>query len=421
MAKTIVLIGVLLITAFVSRAADGPKIDNIAMDPIDHRLVLVHFDDPTPSVGDIQRSDYWTVYSKGPRGIRKHTVVGVDVSLFHEEHTIVLQLMGSLSDDWENLDVSLVNDKSILHVDPDVVTKPNVGQGQATAPFEGTTSRDDSDIYFSGSYTGVVDGDPVWDIDAFAGYMKAIQSKSRYWGKIGFYGQIKTNASATADPDSFLAYGVYQRVIGRGWLGPFQAPYINYRFSGWEFDREGKQLNFVTSPVLTIPMRLSGRLAGPVEPGLTFPHMTFQLGTEFVNVWKSPLAEAKNWRTRGLLGITFSTGYAPEANGLHSILFTSSYQVRLPSSPEIFYDDRFAPVDQTTGKKGDTPPMLGTQARHSIDTTVTYMFLKWAGVSFEHTYGSLPPAFDLTGHSFKVGLAFSLKQTSFGRYSILRP
>ena len=434
MVKHFVLLFLLLATGLSARAAEDPKIDDISVDQNDRRLILVHFDVPLPDIATVRRTDYWVVYSKGSQGIQRHTVVGVDASMFNEEearkaghdpgtveHTLILQLTQDLPGDWDDLDVSLINDKTILHVDSDVVTKPNPAAGQTSMPIEGTTSRDDSDIYFSGAYTGVVNGDPVWDIDAFAGYMKAIQTESHYWGKVGFYGQIKTNASSAADPDSFLAYGVYQRVIGKGWLGPFQAPYINFRFSGWEFDRVGKQLNFVTSPVLTIPMRLSGKLAGPIEPGVTFPHMTFQLGTEFVNVWKTALSDGKDWHARGLLGVTFSAGYAPETSGFHALLFSSSYQVRLPSSREIFYDDRFAPVDPTTGKKGDTPPMLGTQARHSIDTAVTYMFLKWAGLSFEHTYGSLPPAFDLTGHSFKVGLTFSLKQTSFGRYSILRP
>jgi hypothetical protein len=356
--------------------------------------------------------------------VRKHTVVAIDTSRFaaQAEHTIILQLTQDLPEGWDSLDVTLVNDKTILHVDPDLVTKPISGNpGQQVGPFEGATGRDDSDIYISGSYAGVVNGDPVWDIDVFGGYMKAIQADSKYWGRVGFYGQAKTNSSATADPDSFLTYGVYQRVLGSSWLGPFQAPYLNYRFAGWEFDREGKELNFVTSPVVTFPFRLSGTLAGPIEPGVTFPHMTLQLGTEFVDIWDTPLAMAKGWHTRGLAGVTFSAGYAPESSKLHSILITSSYQVRIPSRPEIFYNDKFAPVDPIMGKKGDTPPMLGTQARHTVDTTVTYMFLKWAGLTFEHTYGSLPPAFNFTGNSFKVGLTITLKQTSFGRYSILKP
>src|SRR6266849_724450 len=424
MLRTAVFFILLLCFGCSSRGADDPKIDAVGVDNNDRRIVLVHFADPVPNITEVQRADYWIVYSKASDKVNRHTVVGVDTSRFtgQSEHTIILQLTQDLPEDWDDLDVSLVNDTTILHVDPDLVVKPKSGgSGQETSPLESATGRDDSDIYFSGSYTGVVDGDPVWDIDAFAGYMKAIQTDSHYWGKLGFFGQIKTNSSATADPDSFLTYGVYQRVLGKAWLGPFQAPYLNYRFAGWEFDREGKELNFVTSPVMTIPFRLSGKLAGPIEPGVTFPHMTLQLGTEFVDVWNTPLAEAKGWHTRGLAGITFSAGYAPESNGLHSLLFTSSYQVRIPSASEIFYDDKFAPVDPTTGKKGDTPPKLGTQARHTVDTTMTYMFLKWAGLSFEHTYGSLPPAVNFTGHSFKVGLTFTLKQTSSGRYSILKP
>src|SRR6202022_953067 len=221
------------------------------------------------------------------------TVVGVDISRFaaQDEHTIILQLTQDLPEDWDALDVSLVNDKTILHVDADVVTKPpNSNPGQQADPLEPATGRDDSDIYFSGSYTGVVNGDSVWEIDAFGGYMKAIQTSSHYWGKVGFYGEVKTTSSATADPDSFLTYAVYQRVLGSGWLGPFQAPYLNCRFAGWEFDHQGKELNLVTSPVMTLPFRLSGKLSGPVEPGVTFPHMTLQLGTEFVDVWDTPLA-----------------------------------------------------------------------------------------------------------------------------------
>lgn len=422
--RIIVVLGLLLCMGSAATASDDPKIDDVSVVTSDRRLVFVHFDGPAPNLADIDHADYWTVYSKASGKVKKHTVVGVDVSRFaaQDEHTVILQLTQDLPEAWDALDVSLMNDKTILHVDEDVVTKPpSTGHGSHEEPLEAATDRDDSDIYFSGSYTGVVDGDPVWDIDAFAGYMKAIQTNSGYWGKVGFYGQAKTNSSATADPDSFLTYAVYQRVVGSGWLGPFQAPYLNYRFAGWEFDHQGKELNFVTSPVMTFPFRLSGKLSGPIEPGITFPHATLQLGTEFVDVWDTPLSAAKGWHTRGLAGVTFSAGYAPESNGLHSILLTSSYQVRIPSAPEIFYDDKFAPIDPATGKKGDTPPMLGTQARHTIDTTVTYMFLKWAGLSFEHTYGSLPPAFSFTGHSFKVGLTFTLKQTSYGRYSILKP
>lgn len=122
--------------------------------------------------------------------------------------------------------------------------------------------------------------------------MKAFQSRSKkiYFGRLGAYGQVRTKQASKADPNSFLTYLVYQRYIGggTGWFGPFSLPYFNYRFAGWEFDRDGKQLNFINSPVITVPMRLSGKLAGELQPGLTFPNMTFQLGTEFVAAARSP-------------------------------------------------------------------------------------------------------------------------------------
>ena len=97
--------------------------------------------------------------------------------------------------------------------------------------------------------------------------------------------------------------------------------------------------------------------------------------------------------------------------------------MRLLSAAEIFYDDKFVPIDPTTGMKNtkETPPMLGTQPRQYLDTKVTYNYAAWGGLTFEHTYGSLPPAFTKTDQTFTIGLTFSLQQASFGRTSILRP
>jgi hypothetical protein len=42
-------------------------------------------------------------------------------------------------------------------------------------------------------------------------------------------------------------------------------------------------------------------------------------------------------------------------------------------------------------------------------------------VSFKYEYGSEPPVFERKDHTFTVGLSFALRQTSFGRYAILKP
>jgi hypothetical protein len=65
--------------------------------------------------------------------------------------------------------------------------------------------------------------------------------------------------------------------------------------------------------------------------------------------------------------------------------------------------------------------MLGTQPRHFVDTKVSYNFTSWGGVTFEHSYGSLPPIFFKTDQTFAVGLSLTLKQGGYGRYSILKP
>jgi hypothetical protein len=87
----------------------------------------------------------------------------------------------------------------------------------------------------------------------------------------------------------------------------------------------------------------------------------------------------------------------------------------------VFTDPQHAPIDATSGKRGDPVPELGQQARHNVDLTVTYFPTKWVGLSAEYTYGSTPPLFVITDHSFTVGVTFTLKQTSYGRYSILKP
>lgn len=418
----------------LAEAMQKPSVDDISVDLNDPRVLIIHFAPPVPSPSDIIDKNAWSVVAVTNASTKRFTVVGVDVSHLNNDEakkaglnvpadvdsTARLQLTEELPA-FDELDVILVGSQWVLVVPPDTVTPPTSPPNRH--PVQGATDKSDSDIYFNGSYTATINGEPTWNLDTFAGYMYPIQKGRAFYGKIGFYGQATTNKEASADPDSFLSYLVFQRVIGRGgWWWLFQSPYLNMRLLGTEFDRQGKQLNLITSPVVTIPFRLSGKFSGPLEPGLTFPNLTLQVGTEFVKVEKSEIiGPEKNWYTRGLLGATFSSGYAPEKTYLYSIQLTSAYQVRLPSAGEIYFDDRLAPIDPSTGKKGTTPALLGTQARHNLDTKFTYNVVKWAGITFEYSYGSLPPIFSRTDHTFSVGVTFSLKQTSYGRYSILKP
>jgi len=414
-------------------AAKDPTVSAQIVDSSNRTLIHVIFDYPLPKVDDISAPASWVIYIKSQDGknlpqIQRLDVDSVDMSTFTQENSITLKLRTTVPPNVKMLDTTLLTSTSIMHLAQvtdsaslaTVASKPAGGNN----PLTTSANRGDSDVYFNGSYTATEGGSPIYNVDAFAGYMQALQGKTAYYGKLGAYGQLTTKTSPTIDPNSFLVYLVYQRLISSSssWHGQFQIPYFNYRFAGSEMDKSGAQINFIDSPVVTFPVRLSGRTLGRIEPGLTVPHMTLTLGTEFVDVEKSVLAPTGTWHTRGLASATFTTGFkAPKPMMLFdSVELTSSYQVRILSAPEIFYDPKFGVLNKATGKTV-IPPMLGTQPRHYVDTKLSYCFAKWAAFTFENTYGSLPPVYLKTDQTFALGLSFTLKQTSYGRYSILRP
>ena len=286
---------------------------------------------------------------------------------------IALQMATAAGDDVTRVDVRYTGPPGPVRFGADVV-KLSASGGVAGAK---SAKSDDADIAFTGSLTKTGDDDVVNSINAYAGYMRAIVrppksegQRPTYFGRVGFYGQSKSSKSTSAGPDSFLLYGVYQRELGTGgFKGPFQTPWLNVRVPGWEFDKDGEQRNLVVSPVVTLPIRLvtTGRL-GALEPGLSIPVLTLEAGTELVKPEHSALG-TRNWRARGLLGGTLSTGYAPERPWIDSIELTASYLVRVLSDDEVFKDPRRAPINPATGKQGKAVFELGSRSETSPPST----------------------------------------------------
>jgi hypothetical protein len=422
------LLVTLWVTVVCGDTPKDPKIAAVSADKNKPTVLYILFDKPLPTQDDVKSTDYWLVLAKDKKGaVTKFNVASVDSSALAVGSTgakqAILTLAAPLSLDTASVDVTLVNSKSIVHAPASDIFG---AESTAPAPFKACTGKGDCDIYVTGSYTASLGGDPLYAVDSFGGYMHSIRESENY-GKVGVYGQVQEKSSTTYNPDSFLTYLDYQYVLVNGsWFGlgsfkPFQAPIFNYRFAGTEFNKTGDDVNFVTSPMVTFPIRLSGKISQSVDQGITFPLLTLALGTEFVDVKKSVLAPTNAWHTRGLIGATFAGGIPIKKPFIYSIGLTSSYQLRLPSADEIYYDPKFAPINPTTGKLGTIPPRLGTQPRHYVDTKLTYNLVQWFGFTFEHTYGSLPPSFVITDHTFALGLTFTLAETSYGRYSILKP
>jgi hypothetical protein len=389
--------------------------------------VVVSFDTPLPAESDVRQSSRWSVSSQRTGANRPLTVRAVYTQDLSTEHAVYLQLDVDFNffcytePQQETLHVVYQSDTEYVPFGPATITCPKkAGPVKPVAPLASARNENDSDIYIRGSYTGVQNGDPAWDLDTFGGYMKELNGA----GALGAYAQAKTSSSKTADLDSFEAYGsyVYTPASRVGFVGPFQVPYLAYRFVGGEFDRKLNQLNLIQSPIIVLPFRLATKeaVAKDYSSDFQWPTMTATMGVEVVNPRESALPIIHHWYTRGLFGATFAAGYTPHSPKFNSIAVTSTWQLRLPSAPEIFYDPRFAPLN-ADGTKGDPPAMAGTQPRHYVDTTITYRLYSWVGVSFEHSYGSLPPAFNITDHTYKLGLSLTLKQSDAGRYAIMRP
>lgn len=396
-----------------------------SVEPNDRRVLYITFDTPPPQPADVMRAAFWDVVVTTEQGTSRTSTDGVAIKTCSR----VVALHGFLNrcpqgESIVELALQLsrpvpdpVRQVDILYVGPSgTATLPlsdrfELALGRTADAPVAAANTDEADIYFDGKYTRVVDEGAAFDIDAYAGYMRALAPDSeRYWGRAGAYGQLRAKDSPNGDPDSLLLYGVYQRVLGTGqFYGPLQSPILNLRAPGFEIDRSGDQQNFVVSPVVTFPMRLSRGALGPIQPGFVYPQMTVFAGTEIVKPIASAAGSDEGWRARALFGATVTAGIAPEQTWLQSVTLRAAYQVRLLSGPEIFREAGSAGFE------------LGDQARHRAEISLTYFPVKWTGLSFDYEYGGVPPAFVIAGHTFTAGITFTLKQTSYGRLAILTP
>ena len=153
-----------------------------------------------------------------------------------------------------------------------------------------------------------------------------------------------------------------------------------------------------------MPLRLSRGALGPIQPGFVYPQMTVFAGAEIVKPFASDNDTETGWRSRALFGATVAAGIAPEQPWLQSLEVKAAYQLRLLSSPEIFKD-----------------PHGSGEFEYGSQVSITYFPVKWTGLSFEYEYGGVPPVFVISGHTFTAGITFTLKQTSYGRLSLLTP
>jgi hypothetical protein len=286
-----------------------------------------------------------------------------------------------------------------------VASEPAVSQSNfeknPTQPG-GKPSKDTSDIYLNGSYSPGIHSGPQYSIDTSVGLLLPVlpSSESNY-GSLGFLATVNSDKRPTADPDSYRAFGVYQRALTRDEHWPLEGVLFTWLYAGAEFDHKANNINFISSPMLDFPVRLRGKIHTKKEliPVLT-PEMGMEVGNNFTNAVNPG---GQGFIARGLLGATFSMDFKPGLKLFQNIHVASNYKVRLPVEAQVYT------LTQTTaaGKVIDVP-FLSTQARNYIKNEIDFGLWKPLSFSVTHEYGTLPPAFRLVDNKVTIGFTLAI-------------
>jgi len=283
---------------------------------------------------------------------------------------------------------------------------PGVFRTKYQAPPEGVkkATKETSDVYMNVSFSPGINSPQQFSIDTSVGMLFPVAPKADTdHGSVGFLGAVQTDKRKTADPDSYRIFGVYQRALRSKTDWPLQGVLFTWLVGGGEFERQAKNTNFITSPLLDFPLRLRGTIGqkNQVVPVL-IPEIGVEVGNNFQNAVHS---NGQGAIARGVLGGNFSMTFNPKVKLFQGIHLTSNYKLRLPAREEVFTNTR----TNAAGKTVDVP-FLSTKPRHYIKNELG--FTLWDPISFTitHEYGTIPPAFRLVDHKVTIGLTLALQQ-----------
>lgn len=266
---------------------------------------------------------------------------------------------------------------------------------------EAAKTRNDADVYISGTVTPSVGAGPSYTIDSSLKYVLW------QWGENAFFaaGQVKTDNRPTADPDSF-SWNVGYRRTGLRWS------MFEWDFAGMQMDKKANAMNFYSAPKLV--RNFQHLFKGQEKTKKTgesnlIPAVLVGLdltaGMEFGDNFRDDFTVTNNRGLGGFSrGVSGASAYlvVPHVLRLKKISLTSTYTARFPSTDELFLETR-----RHTAKP---VPMLTSNTRHYLQDDLQFMFSDYVGFEIKQQYGSLPPAFSFVDNRVAIGLVLQLKQ-----------
>jgi hypothetical protein len=303
----------------------------------------------------------------------------------------------AISKDFSRIDITFTNVKggSLPHFSVEKAAKPT------TSWVKPAKTKNDSNVYISGTFAPAGGSSPTYTIDSKGNYMLHSFAKGGY--TVSATGDVDTDKKKTADPDSFH------------WAIPVQyvstANYtVQFPTIGMELDKKGNVVNLVSAPNITYGLghvfltpdtknpgakKVSASIGLDLSGGVEF-------GSNLVNDYTvaNKTLGGQGWFFRG---VPSASAYLiiPKVLHLSKISVTSSYIARIPTTDEVFIETRH------TAKPF---PELTDRTRNFVQNAVNFMITDYVGIQIKHQYGSLPPAFSFVQNSGSIGLVFTLKE-----------
>lgn len=288
---------------------------------------------------------------------------------------------------------------------------PSPKPGEAPSPaaskpflshlFAPTTAGKDPDYSFSGTVVAGVGARPLYTVDG--SFQTKFISRNRL--SLATIETVKTASSNTIDPDSFnsaLTLLYFPETTGRSTLK------FRSNLAGLEFNKQSSVLNEVSSSSLSW-MRLLREGTSAQGDLATALSLTLAAGVEIGDNFKNEFtvagktgASGSGLIFRGVPGASLAFVFIPDKNPKHAIRWSSNYLVRLPVRDELFL---ILPEGASTAV-----PHLGTRPRHYLENDLSFQINDYFGLKIQHTYGSLPPAFQFVNHTVSAGIVFKASQ-----------
>lgn len=269
--------------------------------------------------------------------------------------------------------------------------------------FSSAKSKDDADLYFSGSYLAGFGTKPLYSIDAKLNWVPEMRESGYFFG---VESAILVNSGVTApvdrtriDPDSVSAALSLQHGLGDFAfdINPVRGEFSR-KFPASDIITAGT-LRWVTTPlVVKRTAFVFYPLAGyEVGSNLNKPALLFK---EPVNL------SGYNTIARGIVGahtalLFFKKSPAPDSPYRFSI--QADYTARVLFAPEPFVTSGYI-----EGVRQDLTSVR-SNTRHYLETGVVYNLNDLLALEIKYRYGSLPPLFEFVNHQVTVGIAFKSK------------